>query len=69
VFEVYEKIRRATVEEAYEKANWGWETVKDKGFIGGIIMEYLTSVFLWWTKKSREADLAHDVRNITLDNL
>jgi 2-polyprenyl-6-methoxyphenol hydroxylase-like FAD-dependent oxidoreductase len=67
IFEEYDRIRRASVEKAYEAANWGWEKVKDKGFIAGIMMEWLTGIFLWWTKKSKEEELAFDVRDIALD--
>ena len=68
IFQEYDNIRRANVEKAYAAANWGWEKVKDKGWFAGIMMEWLTGVFLWWTKKSKEEELAFDVRDVTLDD-
>jgi hypothetical protein len=42
----------------------GFETVKDKGWVAGIAMEYLTGVFLWATKASRDKIYASDVRSL-----
>ena len=66
IFETYEFLRRERIEKAFEKADWSWETVKDKGWLGGLMMEYMTGAFLWWTKKSREEELAYDVRDVSI---
>ena len=69
IFQNYERLRRETVETAYEKAAWGWEKVKDKGFIAGIMMEIFTGIFLWWTRKSKEEELISDIRNVPYEDL
>jgi len=66
LFELYEKLRRERIESAFAKAEWMWETVKDKGWFGGFMMEQFTGLFLNWTKKAKEDELAYDVRNIDL---
>jgi 2-polyprenyl-6-methoxyphenol hydroxylase-like FAD-dependent oxidoreductase len=66
VFEKYEHLRRDRIEEAYEKANWNWGTQKDKGWLGWVMMEWMMSIFLWWTKSSKDDELAFDVRDIPI---
>lgn len=60
----YEKIRRKTINDAYKDASFGWDTNKDTGFLATKIMEWVTPLYLWWTKKSREASFATDPREI-----
>lgn len=60
----YEKIRRKTINDAYKDSSFGWDTNKDTGFLATKIMEWVTPLYLWWTKKSREASFATDPREI-----
>src|ERR1700712_241696 len=66
LFETYESFRRDRIEAAFDEANFGWETVKDKGWLGGLMMEYLTVAFLWWKKKEKAKNLAFDVRDLEI---
>lgn len=63
----YEKSRRNTINDAYESASVGWDTNKDKGFLFTKLMEWLTPIYLWWTKSSREASFSSDPRDIQFD--
>jgi 2-polyprenyl-6-methoxyphenol hydroxylase-like FAD-dependent oxidoreductase len=67
IFVLYELLRRDRIEAAFDEANFGWEKVKDKGWFGGLMMEYLTVAFLWWKKEERVKNLSLDVRDIELD--
>jgi hypothetical protein len=66
IFERFDNIRRSRIEKAFDDSNWGWETNKDKGWLFGIIMEWMTGLYLWWKKDSMEEDLVFDVRDIPL---
>lgn len=60
----YEKIRREPIHDAYKDASFGWDTNKDTGFLFTKMMEWITPLYLWWTKKSREVSFASDPRKI-----
>ena len=64
LFEAEDKLRRTHVEKAYEEASMRFETVKDKGWFAGMAMEYMTGIFLTWTKAERDKNLAMDVRSL-----
>jgi len=66
IFSVYEKIRRKPIDDAYKDAAMGWDTNKDSGFFFTKFMEWLTPMYLWWTKRSREAHFAADPRDLKL---
>lgn len=63
-FPFYENIRRKTISDAYKAASFGWNTNKDTGFLVTKMMEWITPVYLWWTKGSREAAFVTDPRDI-----
>jgi salicylate hydroxylase len=63
MFILYDSLRRKRIEDAFDEANWRWESVKDKGFVGGLMMEWLTSLVLWYGKEKRCQALIHDVRD------
>lgn len=60
----YEKIRRQPISDAYKDASFGWDTNKDTGFLFTKFMEWVTPLYLSWTKKSREASFMIDPREI-----
>jgi salicylate hydroxylase len=66
IFTLYDSLRRERIESAFEEANFRWETVKDKGFVGGLMVEWLTMLVLWYGKEKRAQALMHDVRSINL---
>jgi len=66
VFKEYEDLRRARIDAAVDGANFRWETVKDKGWLGGILMEWLTVLVLWFTREKRVKNFSFDVRDIEL---
>jgi salicylate hydroxylase len=65
--EVYERIRRKTVDEAYQQATFGWETNKDCSWLRHKVRGWLTLVFLWWTSDSRAKRYAEDLATMELD--
>jgi hypothetical protein len=59
-FSFYQEIRRKKIDDAYKAAAMGWNTNKDKGFLFTKVMEWLTPLYLWWTKGPREASYDAD---------
>lgn len=66
IFARFERNRKKRIDDAFEEADWRWDTVKDSGLIGSLVKEWLTSAFLWWTKNSRDENYAFDVRDMEL---
>lgn len=68
-FPFYESIRRQTINDAYKNASFGWDTNKDAGFLFTKMMEWMTPLYLWWTKNSREASFVTDPRDIDFSGI
>jgi salicylate hydroxylase len=66
MLETYDGLRRERIEAAWQEAEFRFETVKDKGWLAGIMMEYLTIVFIWWTKSKHKESMAYDVRDLEI---
>jgi hypothetical protein len=66
IFEEYERLRKPRIDAAFDEANFRWESAKDKGFVAGILMEYFTTLYLWWTKKAAKDRWAFDIREVEL---
>jgi salicylate hydroxylase len=64
LFQTQDKLRRERIEKAYDEASMRFETVKDKGWVAGMLMESITGIFLSWTKASRDKNLEFDVRTL-----
>jgi salicylate hydroxylase len=65
-FARFERNRKKRIDNAFEEADWRWDTVKDSGLMAGLMKEWLTFVFLWWTKDTRDENYAFDVREMEL---
>ena len=66
IFTQYDSLRRDRIESAFDEASWRWETVKDKGWFGALMIEKLTPWILWFARKKRDEALKFDVRNLDL---
>ena len=62
IFTLYESLRRERIEAAYQEANWRFGTVKDKGWLVGVLMDWITPLFLRFSNAERVKALMHDVR-------
>jgi salicylate hydroxylase len=62
----YERNRRKKIDDAFDEAAFRWETVKDAGLLKTVAKEWLTGVFLWWTKEQRDEGFAFDIREAAL---
>lgn len=63
-FEFYENVQRKKTEEIYKVSSTGWKSNDDIGAIGGRLLEWLTPLYLWWTKGFSEKDLLTDPTDI-----
>jgi 2-polyprenyl-6-methoxyphenol hydroxylase-like FAD-dependent oxidoreductase len=68
-FEFYEKLQRKKTEEMYRAASTGWKSNHDMGAVVSWIFEWLTPLYLWWTKGSLEEDLLADPTDIPLSGI
>jgi hypothetical protein len=68
IFETYDGMRRERIEAAWKEADFRFETVKDKGWLAGIMMDYLTVFFLWLTRSKHQDSMAYDVRDVEIPN-
>lgn len=62
----YDDLRRPRINAAVKEANFGFETIKDRGWVTTIIMEWLTWIVLAWRATRKEEEFIFDVRNIEL---
>lgn len=60
IFEAYERLRRPSIDEAYDMAVRRWETVKDSGWFVYKLTSFLTPWILWWTARAREEEFSQD---------
>jgi len=68
VFAQYERNRRRRIDTAYTEANTRWDSAKDTGWLASIIREWMTSLFLWFTRSSKEKNFSFDVRTVSLED-
>lgn len=66
-FAAYERLRRPRTDEAYRQATFGWNTLKDSGWLAFQVRSWITWVFLWWTAKSRAARYSEDLSTKVMD--
>jgi hypothetical protein len=64
IFSHYERVRRKDIEDAYRDSAMGWQTNRDSGYLITKIMEFITPLFLWWTRKRMERRFLMDPRDI-----
>jgi salicylate hydroxylase len=67
LFQYYDDLRRPRINAAVKEANFGFETIKERGWFGTIIMEWLTWIVLAWRASRKENEFSFDVRNIALE--
>ncbi|KAF2740092.1 putative salicylate hydroxylase [Polyplosphaeria fusca] len=63
MFNCYDTMRRPRIDAAVKEANFGFETIKDRGWLGNIIMDWLTWFFLAWRQKRKSEEFSFDVRH------
>jgi len=60
-FEVYEKLRRKRIEDAFEESKNVVSTVSDAGWLGHTIKTYIVPWYLWFSRANREKHFVEDV--------
>src|ERR1700744_2526421 len=68
MFETYDGLRRERIEAAWREADFRFETVKDKGWLVGVAMDYLTTFILWVSRSKHQDSMAYDVRDLEIPN-
>ncbi|KAL2848417.1 hypothetical protein BJY01DRAFT_262710 [Aspergillus pseudoustus] len=64
-FSFYEQLQRKKIEDAYQVSSTGWVSNHDIGAIGARIMEWITPVYLWWTRAAMVKDFLDDPDDIS----
>ncbi|KAL3444245.1 hypothetical protein BJX65DRAFT_311024 [Aspergillus insuetus] len=64
-FGFYERLQRRKIEDAFKVSSTGWVSNHDIGAIGSRIMEWITPLYLWWTRGAMERDFLVDPDDIT----
>ncbi|KAL2797332.1 hypothetical protein BJX66DRAFT_348946 [Aspergillus keveii] len=64
-FAFYERLQRKKIEDAFRVSSTGWVSNHDIGAIGARIMEWITPLYLWWTRGAMERDFLDDPDDIT----
>ena len=65
----YVDLRRDRINAAVKSANFGFETIKDHGWLMTILVEWMTWIYLLMRAGKKEEEYAFDVRNIDLENM
>jgi salicylate hydroxylase len=63
----YERLRRPRVDTAYRESTFGWNTLKDSGWLSFQFRCLLTWMFLWWTAGGRVQRYSEDLATAALD--
>lgn len=66
-FQLYDKLRRPRISTAVKMANFGFETIKQRGWFATILIEWITWIFLGLTAPRKETEFAYDVRDIDMN--
>jgi hypothetical protein len=64
-FGFYEQLQRKKIEDAFQVSSTGWMSNHDIGAIGARIMEWITPLYLWWTRAAMVRDFLDDPDDIT----
>ncbi|KAL2859374.1 hypothetical protein BJX68DRAFT_261814 [Aspergillus pseudodeflectus] len=64
-FGFYEQLQRKKIEDAFQVSSTGWKSNHDIGAIGARIMEWITPLYLWWTRAAMVRDFLDDPDDIT----
>lgn len=65
-FDVYEGLRRARIDAAFEESKGVVRTVQEVGWLGHWIKTGVVPWFLWWTRGGREKHFVEDVTTCAL---
>jgi salicylate hydroxylase len=65
-FRVYDKLRRPKIDTAVKMANFGFETIKQRGWFATILIEWITWIFLALMASRKRREYAYDVRDIDM---
>ncbi|KAK8000724.1 fad nad-binding domain-containing protein [Apiospora arundinis] len=66
-FEVYEKMRKARIADAFEESRAVIGSVADSSWLGHTLKTYAIPWYLWYTRRSRDKHFEEDVTQIELD--
>ncbi|KAL9111219.1 MAG: hypothetical protein Q9227_004296 [Pyrenula ochraceoflavens] len=60
-FNAYERLRRDRINQAFKESQSVISSVKDIGHVGHTLKTYIIPIFLWYSRKGREAHFIEDV--------
>ncbi|KAH7067469.1 hypothetical protein BKA63DRAFT_536919 [Paraphoma chrysanthemicola] len=66
-FRVYDKLRRPKINTAVKMANFGFETIKQRGWFATVLIEWITWIFLALMAPRKRIEYTYDVRDIDMD--
>ncbi|KAK6821303.1 FAD/NAD(P)-binding domain-containing protein [Apiospora arundinis] len=66
-FEVYEKMRKARIADAFEESRAVIGSVADSSWLGHTLKTYAIPWYLWYTRRSRDKHFEEDVTQVELD--
>ena len=64
----YNRLRRPRIDAAVKEANFGFETIQDRGWLATVLMELLTWFFLLYRRPHKKREFAFDIRDMPLDS-
>jgi len=67
LFQRFDDLRRPRINAAVKEANFGFETIKERGWFATIIMEWLTWIVLAWRASRKESEFSFDIRTLALE--
>lgn len=66
LFKRYDDLRKPPIDAAVKEANFGFETIRDRGWFGALLMEWLTWLVLLYRRSRKQDEFASDVRDLPL---
>jgi len=66
MFADYEVLRRPVIKKTYDESMFRWEKVGDRSWIGIVVMEWFTMLYIWIMNSWSKDNFGRDVRSLDL---
>jgi len=66
MFADYEALRRPVIKKVYDEATFRWERVGERSWLGMVLMEWLTGIYVWSMNYWSKDNFGRDVRTLDL---
>lgn len=66
MFADYEVLRRPVIKKTYDESLFRWGKVGDRSWLGTVVMEWFTMLYIWTMNRWSKDNFGRDVRTLEL---